>query len=229
MGAKDADSAAMAAEKPVHQVDLDPFFISKYEMTRAQWVRLTGNDPTVYGDQLPATCPVENVNQSEALEWLARLGLLLPSEAQWEFSARGGRTTPYWCGEDPESVRGAENIADSSWQRQAEASGVAEHPTARWDDRHAAYAPVASFRPNPFGLYDVGGNVAEWCACSFAFYGGSVEPGTGRRLGGDGRVVVRGGHYSEHPVFSRSSYRNKFPPDHRDHYIGVRPARMLEP
>src|SRR5262249_21527163 len=108
--------------------------------------------------------PVENVSWTQCDAFVRRVGLRLPTEDQWEYACRAGTQTTYWCGDEPESLEGNENVADRSF---ASASGVAFLPVARWKDGWANHAPVGSFAPNPFGIYDTLGNVAEWCQDRF--------------------------------------------------------------
>jgi serine/threonine protein kinase/formylglycine-generating enzyme required for sulfatase activity len=141
--------------QPAEEVDVAPFFISKYEMTQAQWVRLTGNNPswrqkgrvhsTSAGGLVLVSLlhPVEGVSYRDTTAALWKLGLKVPDRHEWEYAARAETATPWWTGDDPESLHGAANLIEG--------------------DSYDGHAPVGSFVPNGFGLHDVHGNVAEWC------------------------------------------------------------------
>src|SRR5262245_28176198 len=107
------DPIAQINESPVTTVTLQPFFVSKYEMTQAQWLRLVGTNPSNYmpGRKLEGDIavfdlrhPVEEVSWEDCDLWLGRLGLLIPTEAQWEYAARAGTTTPRWTGVGTEGM-----------------------------------------------------------------------------------------------------------------------------
>jgi formylglycine-generating enzyme required for sulfatase activity/tRNA A-37 threonylcarbamoyl transferase component Bud32 len=202
-----ADPDATPQESPLDDVPLDPFFLSKFEMTEAQWRRAGGR--TRAGVQRPgdAAAPAVLVAWTEAGEALRRIGLLLPTEAQWEYAARAGTATPWWTGAEPATLEGAEVFAT---------------------DRPAR---VGTLRANPFGLHDVAGNVSEWCCDVFARYEDPRAAGTGRRSGLDEveHRIRRGGSFTSPPFELRSSRRNIESPAARMFDLGVRPARRVDP
>jgi serine/threonine protein kinase len=138
-------------EEGVHQVKLDPFFISKYEVTQAQWFRLTGDRPSYFGlnhehtHGLADLHPVEQVSFDECVTALMHVGLLLPTEAQWEWSARGGRGR-FWIGADVKALAVLANLADRQYFAHFPAANAGVdwddgYPrTLRWDPSH----PTAS-------------------------------------------------------------------------------------
>jgi formylglycine-generating enzyme required for sulfatase activity len=116
--------------------------------------------------------PVVNVSWNDAVascKWLSQKeGKFydLPTEAEWEYACRAGTTTAYWTGDDYQSLKGAANLADKSYHNLRK-GGFAN---LNWDDGFAFTAPVGKFKPNPWGLYDMIGNAAEWCADSPRVY-----------------------------------------------------------
>jgi len=223
----------------VHLGAMDPFFLSKYEMTQAQWKRITGADsaefhPGAYDrTDISMTHPIENVTWEEALRVARQIGLTLPSEAQWELAARGGTSTPWWTGNDRASLEGAANLADRH-----RALGMKKHDAESedWpdlDDGFGVHAPVGSFRPNPFGLYDVCGNVSEWCGdvgdMSYDLIVNTGKIGTSERMYLDeGIRVHRGGSFVSRAAMCRSSARAFNGPTKRLNSIGLRPSREID-
>jgi formylglycine-generating enzyme required for sulfatase activity len=226
------DRDAQQLEQPVHDVTLEPFFISKYEMSQGQWLAFTKENPACFRPRpgnLRKTLrnPIEYVSATDCDRVLGRLGLAVPTEAQWEYAARGGTAWPWWTGPREESLEDRANIFGS---------------TASKDDT----APVGSFPGNPFGLHDTIGNVREWCREAYVSYEFPVREGDGLRLGGPPQSrVVRGGSFQFVPADqleedhligvalrqssrSRVSRRDAAPPGYRSENLGVRPARPLQ-
>jgi formylglycine-generating enzyme required for sulfatase activity len=227
------DPAARDEEGPVTEVLLDPFFISKYEMTQGQWLRATGKNPSharperlwEHGYRPNLRHPVEQVSFLECEDTLRRLGLVLPTEAQWEHAARAGTSTPWWPGETIESFLAIENLADRTFVVTQQVEIVHD---ARREDGWAGPGPVGVYPANPFGLHDVIGNVAELCADRIAFYTAPALPGDGLRHNKmiDARVV-RGGAFATPSSGGRSARRFGQPETARTGTIGVRPALLL--
>ncbi|HEX6885430.1 MAG TPA: SUMF1/EgtB/PvdO family nonheme iron enzyme [Planctomycetota bacterium] len=228
------DPMAEEVEGPVHAVELAPFFLAKHEMTQGQWLRFVGRNPSIYqpgsapvGRPLSLRNPVELVGFEHGREVLARLGLELPTEAQWEYAARAGTQSPWWTGAEKESLDGAANLADAYCRQRG---GPAGWLYEDWlDDGHAVHAPVGSFAPNPFGLHDVAGNVWEWCRDAFGRYDAPLRPGDGERLApGATDHVTRGGGFALPAALARSAYRGRSSPEAYE-YLGLRPARRITP
>jgi serine/threonine protein kinase/formylglycine-generating enzyme required for sulfatase activity len=225
------DPGTREDEGPVHEATLTPFFLSKYEMTQAQWIRLAGSNPSYYTTADFAQSlmnPVEQVSWARCVEVMGWLGLSVPTETQWEYGARAGTTTPWWTGSERESLRGAVNLADQAAARGgAPWSDIDDWPDL--DDGFAVHGPVGSFRPNPFGLHDVHGNVWEWCLD--AYVGGYLpddeDPVTPAEAS-QGRVM-RGGCFDNTAAAARSANRPSNPEEFPDNGIGLRPARVVEP
>jgi formylglycine-generating enzyme required for sulfatase activity len=217
----------------VHRVQLSPFFLSKYEMTQGQWERLTGAHPSYYTRSKLAptlTHPVEQVTWNDCRIWLGRSGLEIPTEAQWEYAARGGTHSPWWTGSDQTLLHDphAANLSD----RAARRSGVSWSEFEDWlDDAYATHASVGTFTPNPFGLHEVVGNVWEWCWDGYDehFYSRSplLDPVSPPIAGGN--LVVRGGGFAYPARLARVSYRHSLSAGASSAFVGVRPARRLDP
>ncbi|MFT5464289.1 MAG: sulfatase activating formylglycine-generating enzyme, partial [Planctomycetota bacterium] len=234
---KNFDKDAQSDEGPVHEVGLSAYFLSKYEMTQGQWQRLTGLNPSRYGPtevflghQHDLTHPVELVSWLDCVAFLPRAGLALPSEAQWEYGARGGTGTIWWTGNERDSLRelNAANLAD-----QAAARGGATWAQIKdWpelDDGFAVHAPVNEYTANGFGLYNVHGNVREWCLDGYddGFYGRDAVLDPVSPIAASEFRVDRGGDFFFTAAVTRVARRNSSTPTVADNSLGLRPARVI--
>jgi len=235
-GTPNVDEMARRTEWPIHAVALHPFFLAKHEMTQGQWLRLTGHNPSSWpvgskaGPHLVGLeNPVESLAWAEVRLGLRRVGLTLPTEAQWEYAARAGTTTAWWTGANRETLHGALNIADLAVVRNNE--GWAEKAWRDLDDGYVIHAPRATFAPNPWGFHELLGNVREWCLDAFGSYEAPVRPGDGLRLEMfDAELIVtRGGSYSSRLYASRVAFRGSTKAQLAETWVGVRPARPLDP
>ncbi len=221
-------------EQPPSVVSLAPFFIAKHEMTQSQWRRATGASPSRYqpgmsmgGTPITLLHPVEQVTWTECVEILWQLGLELPTEAQWEYAARGGTRWPWWTGAERESLAGAVNILDRSTFERGEST--ADQMDWDFDDGFAVHAPVNLPLPNPFGLHGVLGNVWEWCADVHGPYSSTPDPETGLRHASTSRQRVhRGGSFDSSYRYARCAFRYGDDPENAARFVGVRPARALD-
>jgi formylglycine-generating enzyme required for sulfatase activity len=151
--------------------------------------------------------PVEQASWEDCRDLGAASGLRLPSEAEWEYGARGGTATAYSFGDDPAL------LADHDWYT-ANAKGRSH--------------PVGEKKPNRFGLHDVQGNLSEWCEDGWSDdYAGAPVDGSATTPSGAFRRPVRGGNYLSTPRSTRVSTRDGVAPDFRSRYVGLRPARSL--
>ena len=191
-------------EKPVHHVTLSNYYIGKYEVTQAQWEMVMGTNPSYFrGSNLP----VDNVSWYDVQEFIRKLNAMtgksyrLPTEAEWEYAARGGRSYGY-------KYSGSYYIDDVAWYI---------------DNSYERTHPVGYKDPNELGIYDMSGNVWEWCQDWNGEY--SIEPQTnpkGPSYGSD--RVLRGGGWDCSPIVCRVSDRRWHTPDLRDNYCGFRLA-----
>jgi len=196
-------------ENPTHQVTLSKaFYLGKTEVTQAQWQAKMGSNPSYFSGN--ANNPVEQVSWNDIAGFNTATGLRLPSEAEWEYACRGGTTTAFHSmpgypnGTNDDSLLG--NIAWFNCN-----GGCNTHP-------------VAGKAANAFGMYDMSGNVWEWCNDRYGSYaaGNAMDP-AGPSSGLD--RVLRGGYWTFGSGTCRSSSRHNIDPDIRYGLIGFRVAR----
>ncbi len=184
------------------EVTLDAYFLSKYEMTQGQWERFVGTNPSYFGEAGPGALlrPVEFVSWYDCERVLGQLGLVLPTEAQWEYGCRAGTDTPWWTGRLEADLEAAGNLGDETVQ-------------------------VGSMRANAFGLHDTVGNVKEWCRDSAGLYNTAAVQGDGERpVHGASHSGIRGGSLASPPALARSAYRREAALGYRHDALGCRPA-----
>ncbi len=221
------DPQALDEEQPVREMRVAPFFLSKYETTQAQWARLTGGkwpsehrpkaDVPEGGERATVRNPVEQVSWENARRWLVRYNLNLPSEAEWEYACRAGRSSPWSTGRKATTLQGFANVADTHLKTHG---GRPEWSyTPEIDDGFASHAPAGSFRPNPFGLFDLHGNVWEWTLDSYAPYAADATS--------DHRVA-RGGSWWYPALYARCTHRLYGPPTSKIADLGCRAARPIK-
>lgn len=204
-------------EQPLHAVTVASFMMSKHEVSASQFAifeRATGRTP-VTNSQVGGEHPATNISWNDAvafIDWLNGLGVTryrLPTEAEWEYAARGGSAAAYWWGESylPGKVNG---------------SGVSGTDT--WPET----APVSSLQANAYGLHHILGNVWEWTAdCYFPDYRDAPADGSPRTGDDACGWVLRGGSWSDTPAWLRVSTRNWFDRTERFDYVGFRLAADL--
>jgi formylglycine-generating enzyme required for sulfatase activity len=171
--------------------------------------------------------PVVNVTWNDAqkfCEWLSKKEgrtYELPTEAEWEYACRAGTTTRYWCGDKDDSLKGAANVADPSLKAKLDPDVARTWNFHSWDDGFAFTSPVGSFKANPWGLYDMHGNVWQWCADRYGLYrDGAVKDPKGAETGE--RRVMRGGAWDSGPKVCRSATRRCDFPGTRANFLGFR-------
>jgi len=235
------DPQASRQEGPVHVVNLDPYFISKFETTQGQWLRLSGFNPSKYTREyiycenlkdpgFDLRNPVETVSWAECRRVLGRCGLRLPTEAQWEFAARAGTHSVWPQGNTVESLVGKANLLDSAYCRWM-GGEMPFDPSQDTKDGYGLVAPIGTYAPNDFGLHEVIGNVSEWCLDKIAYYTRPVKPRTGERIAAQsnhwGRAF-RGECFETYARYARVAVRRWGCNEWRECQIGVRPARAVE-
>jgi len=239
-GSPHVDSFALQNESPLLEIELPPFFLSKYEVTQGQWWLLTGQNRSRLGRDARDNSrgehplwPVEHVDHAMARKTVVRFGLSLPSEAQWEYAARGGTATVWWHGDDPSVLDRYDNILDS--RHLAILKDVREGlPEAQLDDGFALLAPVGSFPANPFGLHDVHGNVAELTLDEFLDRDDDhrIVPETGQLARSSGKDsllrVVKGGSLVSRFYECRCAFRSSLPVSAPANTVGLRPSRAVD-
>jgi formylglycine-generating enzyme required for sulfatase activity len=235
MGSPNTEAERENNEGPQHTVNVAAFFMGKYEVTQAEWravgglpkvkIDLNANPSNFKGDDLP----VETVSWDDAIEFCARLSQVtgrnyrLPSEAEWEYACRAGTTTPFHFGETITSdlVNHDTNYPYGSAPKGADRYQAT--PARKGTDRQEP-TPVGSFGPNTFGLYDMHGNVWEWCQDTWhANYNGAPTDGSAWESGGDSQNrLLRGGSWGYNPAYSRAAYRGDLSPGMGNYFIGFR-------
>lgn len=199
---KDPDSD----EKPTHQVALTrDYYIGKTEVTQALWKAVMGNNPSNFkGDNLPVEC----VSWNECNKFISKLNSMtgqnfrLPTETEWEFAARGGNDSNHF------QYSGSNTLGDVAWY--CRNSGSRTHT-------------VATKKPNELGIYDMSGNVWEWCSDWYGDYSSSSQTNPTGPNSGSFRVF-RGGSWNYGAGYCRSSDRSYYSPDFSFNHLGLRLA-----
>lgn len=224
---------ARDSEGPVHEVTLDPFLISKYEMTQGQWQSFSQENPSQYQPGLYAWTPVTLQNPVEAVSWedcnytLGCLGLSLPTEAQWEYACRAGSGSSWMPGDDMDELAKMANLADRFAGEQDEFMRV----EVDLNDGYSIHCRVGSLKANRFGLHDMIGNVQEWCRDGYlqgAYKNHEHRVGDGLLLVPDFSLrSVRGAHFSSLAGQTGPARRKAFLPNSSRLDLGVRPICVL--
>ena len=215
-------------EKPVHLVSVSPIAVSCFEITFDEYeLFCKKNNRKIPGDKMSGNRPVFNVSWQEAKDytlWLTKqTGFLyrLPTEAEWEYFARAGTDTDYWWGNELVKAKDKK-----------EARAACDGCGARWGwDAEKSTAPVGSFVPNPFGIYDTVGNVWEWTCSEYTpgYNESKKEENCLEKIKTGGELVVlRGGAWNEKPGSCRVSRRKAVNPGVRTKDIGFRVVRELK-
>ncbi|MBQ5751895.1 MAG: SUMF1/EgtB/PvdO family nonheme iron enzyme, partial [Bacteroidaceae bacterium] len=209
MGATSEQQDSYDNEKPVHSVTLSDYYIGETEVTQPLWQAVMGSNPSYFkGDNNP----VEKVSYDDCKAFIEKLNTLLanqlpagrkfrlPTEAEWEYAARGGNQTKCY------QYSGSNTLNDVAWYDSN--SGSKTHP-------------VKQKQPNKLGIYDMSGNVYEWCSDRFAGYSSSAQTNPTGPSSGSFRVL-RGGSWCNNALRCRVAVRYSYTPDSRRYNFGLR-------
>ncbi len=210
MGSPPDEPERSNSEGPQHQVRFaQGFWLAETACTQALWEAVMGENPSEFKGE---ENPVENVNWNDAKRFIEKINRLhpglelrLPSEAEWEYAYRAGTTTPFWFG--------SELTTDK-----ANYDGNNPYTGGPKGEYRKKTVPARHFQPNPWGLYQMHGNVWEWCEDAWHdSYEGAPEDSQPWKTGGDqGQAVLRGGSWIRHGRSLRSAYRDLDPRDDAD-------------
>lgn len=219
-------------EMPVHSVTLSSYFIGQTEVTQALWQAVMGSNPcSTKGDNLP----VEVVSWKDCQKFISKLNKLtgqkfrLPTEAEWEYASRGGKNSKGY------KYSGSNSLDSVAWYwcNSGDSPLSGEWEFNRMKANNCKTHPVASKLPNELGLYDMSGNVCEWCQDWYGSYKSDAQTDpTGPNVSDLSkdleyysyayRNVFRGGGWNSEAKFCRSSYRNGNAPSMRTIFLGLR-------
>jgi formylglycine-generating enzyme required for sulfatase activity len=227
MGLPETEEASYDDERPQHLVTIEPFWMGEVPVTQAQYQAIMGRNPSTFQGAGRSNYPVERVNWYDAVAFCQRLSALtslefrLPSEAEWEYACRAGTTTPFHFGAtittDLANYRGIpDKVGDQTYP-----GHYGKGPTGAYREETTE---VGQFPPNRFGLYDMHGNVWEWCADHwYESYEEAPTDGSARISDNNNtNRLLRGGAWSSDPLFCRSACRSSATPGSRSYVVGFR-------
>ena len=229
MGSPENEEGYHSSESPQHEVTVPPFFMGKYPVTQQQWRVVAAlekvnidlkSDPSYFkadgSTSLTNNLPVECVSWNDAQEFCARLSRManktyrLPTEAEWEYACRGGTTTPFYCGETISTDLA--NYDGNYTYGQGQKGEYREKTTE-----------VGKFPANPFGLYNMCGNVWEWCEDGWhENYINAPTDGSAWTSPSTEYMLLRGGSWDNHAGRCRAANRHGYSRDIRNYYFGFR-------
>ena len=207
------DTEARDNENPVHEVTLSNYYIGKFEITQREWRTIMGDEldwPEQYGrgDDFPAY----NVSRTDALRFVERLSAMtrlpfrLPTEAQWEYAARGGNNSQHY------RYSGSNAVDEVAWHK---------------ENANGSLHPVGGKLPNELGLHDMSGNLWEWCSDTYGQY--PSTPQTDPLADSGSPFVLRGGAWTYFPTYCRVTCRDSYSGDDASVSVGFRVAMEHHP
>lgn len=206
MGNPENFDEACVQEQPVHKVTLSAYKIGKYPITQAQWKAVMGTNPSYFGEN-DDTCPVENISWQDAVLFCKNYSKLtgveyrLPTEAEWEFAARGGNKSQGY------KYSGSNNIDEVSWYG---------------SNSHGKTQPVGQMKANELGIYDMSGNVLEWCKDFWQAEYVSASQANPQGPGKGSKRLLRGGNWALCDTASMVTRRDCEDPSKRSRFNGLR-------
>ena len=220
MGAREEEQDALPREHPQHQVFIsNGFWLADTACTQALWLVVMGNNPSHFQESGDLQLPVERVSWLDVQEFLGKLSLsgalaTLPTEAEWEYACRAGTTAAFSFGEDISSA-------------QVNFDGNRPYGDGKKSEYRECTVPVRALPANPWGLYQMHGNVSEWCADSIREYTLEVQQNPGLQealtpLENENERVARGGSWLFYALRAHSAYRGMLYPEARSSNVGFR-------
>ena len=213
MGASDNDTVAADREHPAHEVTLAGYHIGTTEVTQQLWITIMGDNPSDFTDNLQR--PVDYVSWEECQEFISKLNaktglnFRLPTEAEWEFAARGGNRSNGYTYSGSNDVTEVAWYCENSYNQGMDSPDFGPHP-------------VGVLKPNELGLFDMSGNVMEWCQDNYALYGPEAQTNPTGPTNGYYKVT-RGGSWGGDASACRVTYRGSgTAPSGKNHYRGLR-------
>lgn len=231
MGVKSlSDRDAGENERPAHKVTLSDYWIGQTEVTQELWTAIMGYNPSMYNED--KNYPVEQISWNDCMNFIARLNNLtglsfrMPTEAEWEFAARGGNKGHGY------KFSGSKKIDEVAWSWHNSGDRILRGNQSRWsseilENNHFRVHPVATKAPNELGIYDMTGNVWEWCHDWFGFYTKTPQtnptgPPTGIKR------VYRGGCWEINDKYCRVTARFRSDQKYKNYDLGLRLALDLQ-
>ncbi|MCQ2313870.1 MAG: formylglycine-generating enzyme family protein [Bacteroidales bacterium] len=222
MGGTSEQGSDAESDETTHSVTLGDYYIGKFEVTQELWEAVMGSNPSYFkGSNLP----VEQVSWDDCQTFIRKLNSLtganfrLPTEAEWEYAARGGNRSKGY------KYSGSNNISDVAWFWENSGdrvlSGVWDYDEIK--NNNCRTHSVGTKSPNELGIYDMSGNVWEWCQDWYGSYSSGSQTNPQGPSSASNRVI-RGGSWYNDAGSCRVSYRDYFTPDDRDNDLGLRLA-----